>query len=269
MVGKTLDIEKIINPDSLATEISDKWRLWNQQRRTKMEEWKELRNYLFATDTRTTSNSDLPWKNSTTVPKLTQIRDNLHANYMATLFPQNKWMKWLAENQDSNTRVKRDIIQAYMENKIEQSNFIVTMSKLVLDYIDYGNCFATVEHETNYTEIEETGEVIPGYSGPKLVRISPFDIAFNPIAADFTSTPKIIRSVLTLGEVKGMIEADPENEFIGKKAIALTDINDLDGKIEFKGTQWPATSESLILRGDEVEIIHQESINLHVKPIKD
>lgn len=62
---------------------------------------------------------------------------------------------------------------------------------------------------------------------------------------------------------------DPENEFIGKKAIALTDINDLDGKIEFKGTQWPATSESLILRGDEVEIIHQESINLHVKPIKD
>ena len=62
---------------------------------------------------------------------------------------------------------------------------------------------------------------------------------------------------------------DPENEFIGKKAKALTDINDLDGKIEFKGTQWPATSESLILRGDEVEIIHQESINLHVKPIKD
>lgn len=215
MAGNTIDMKLIISPDNIATEIADRWRLWNQQRVGKLEEWKELRNYLFATDTRSTSNSTLPWKNSTTVPKLTQIRDNLHANYMAALFPQNKWMKWMANDKDSNSKIKRETIQAYMENKVQQSDFEITMSKLVLDYIDYGNCFATVDYEANYTELENT-EIIPGYIGPRVIRISPYDIVFNPVASDFKKTPKIIRSLLTLGEVKKMVEEDPEKEFMSR-----------------------------------------------------
>lgn len=211
MVGKTIDIEVIINRDTLAKEIADKWRLWNQQRQPKMEEWKELRNYLFATDTRKTANSTLPWKNSTTVPKLTQIRDNLHANYMASLFPQKRWMRWEAEDKDAMTKGKQEAIQYYMMNKLRLSQFEVTMSKLVLDYIDYGNCFATVDYEQNVTYLEETEEYIRGYVGPKVVRISPFDIVFNPVAADFASTPKIVRSVQTLGELKKMMEENPQN----------------------------------------------------------
>ena len=216
MVGKTIDIEVILNPDSLGKEIADKWRLWNQQRQPKMEEWKELRNYLFATDTRTTSNSKLPWKNSTTVPKLTQIRDNLHANYMAALFPQKRWMRWEAFDKDSNAKQKRDIIQAYLENKLRLSNFETVVSKIVLDFIDYGNCFGTVEYEENFTFLDKTKEYIAGYSGPKLVRISPFDIVFNPVASDFAATPKIVRSVLTLGELKKAMEDNPENEHFGQ-----------------------------------------------------
>jgi|694.fasta_scaffold05366_12 hypothetical protein len=215
MAGNTIDMKLIISPDNIATEIADRWRLWNQQRVGKLEEWKELRNYLFATDTRRTSNSTLPWKNSTTVPKLTQIRDNLHANYMAALFPQNKWMKWYADDKDSNNKVKRETIQSYMENKVRLSDFEVTMSKLVLDFIDYGNCFATVDYETNYTELEGK-EFIPGYIGPKVVRISPYDIVFNPVATDFKKTPKIIRSLLTFGEVKKMIEENPEKEYMSQ-----------------------------------------------------
>jgi hypothetical protein len=215
MVGTTLDMKLIISPDSVATEISDKWRLWNQQRVGKLEEWKELRNYLFATDTRSTSNSSLPWKNSTTVPKLTQIRDNLHANYMATLFPQNKWMKWMASDKTSNAKIKRETIQAYMENKVQQSDFEIVMSKLVLDYIDYGNCFATVDWEANYTELENK-EIIPGYIGPRVIRISPYDIVFNPVAADFKATPKIIRSLLSMGEVRRMVQEDPNKEYMEK-----------------------------------------------------
>ena len=215
MVGTTLDMKLIISPDSIATEISDKWRLWNQQRVGKLEEWKELRNYLFATDTRSTSNSSLPWKNSTTVPKLTQIRDNLHANYMATLFPQNKWMKWMASDKTSNAKIKRETIQAYMENKVQQSDFEIVMSKLVLDYIDYGNCFATVDWEANYTELENK-EIIPGYIGPRVIRISPYDIVFNPVAADFKATPKIIRSLVSMGEARKMIEENPNKDFMKK-----------------------------------------------------
>jgi len=215
MAGNTIDMKLIISPDNIATEIADRWRLWNQQRVGKLEEWKELRNYLFATDTRRTSNSTLPWKNSTTVPKLTQIRDNLHANYMAALFPQNKWMKWYADDKDSNNKVKRETIQSYMENKVRLSDFEVTMSKLVLDFIDYGNCFATVDYETNYTELEGK-EFIPGYIGPRVIRISPYDIVFNPVATDFKKTPKIIRSLLTFGEVKKMIEENPEKEYMSQ-----------------------------------------------------
>jgi hypothetical protein len=215
MAGNTLDMKLIISPDNIATAIADKWRLWNQQRVGKLEEWKELRNYLFATDTRSTSNSKLPWKNSTTVPKLTQIRDNLHANYMAALFPQNKWMKWMADDKSSNNKTKRETIQAYMENKVQQSDFEITMSKLILDYIDYGNCFATVDYETNYTELEN-GEFIPSYIGPKVVRISPYDIVFNPVASDFKKTPKIIRSIMTMGEAKRMVDEDPNKEYMNK-----------------------------------------------------
>ena len=215
MAGNTIDMSLIISPDNIATEIADRWRLWNQQRVGKLEEWKELRNYLFATDTRSTSNSTLPWKNSTTVPKLTQIRDNLHANYMAALFPQNKWMKWMADDKVSNDKIKRETIQAYMENKVRQSDFEIVMSKVVLDYIDYGNCFATVDYETNYTEMDD-GEFIPAYIGPKVVRISPYDIVFNPVAAEFKKSPKIIRSLLTLGEVKKMVDENPDKEFMSK-----------------------------------------------------
>jgi hypothetical protein len=102
-----------------------------------------------------------------------------------------------------------------MENKVKQSDFEITMSKLVLDYIDYGNCFATVDYETNYTEMED-GEFIPGYIGPKIVRISPYDIVFNPVASDFYKTPKIIRSLLTFGEVKKMVDEDPDKEYMSK-----------------------------------------------------
>ena len=205
MAGTVLDIESIIHPDILASEIANKWMEWNSYRSKWIEEKKELRNYLYATSTKTTSNAILPWSNTTTTPKLTQISDNLHANYMATLFPQNKWMKWEALDKESGTKLKRDIIQAYMDNKIRQSNFISVASKLVQDYIIFGNCFATVEFEKTFRK-KADGQQVLDYVGPKLVRISPYDICFNPSASSFDRTPKIIKSIMTLGEVKKFMD---------------------------------------------------------------
>ena len=205
MAGTVLDIESIIHSDVLGTEIANKWMEWNSYRSSWIEQKKELRNYLYATSTKTTGNALLPWSNTTTTPKLTQISDNLHANYMATLFPQNKWMKWEALDKESGTKLKRDIIQAYMDNKIRQSNFITVASKLVQDYIIYGNCFATVEFEKSFRKKKDGSQVLD-YVGPKLVRISPYDICFNPTAASFDKTPKIIKSIMTLGEVKKLID---------------------------------------------------------------
>ena len=213
MAGTTIDIENFIDPHALATDISDRWTSWNNSRQAKLEEWKELRNYIYATDTRTTSNSKLPWTNSTTTPKLTQIADNLHANYFSALFPQQRWFKFQAHDEDSDVKNKRDTIQAYMENKVRQSDFENTTSKLINDYIQYGNCFATVDFARDYTEYED-GERVVNYIGPKLVRISPFDICFNPLAPNFSDSPKIVRSILTLGEIARKVEETVDNAYM-------------------------------------------------------
>lgn len=211
MAGETIELEHMLSSDHVATEIADRWREWSNLREQKVEEWKELRNYLYATDTRTTKNAMLPWSNSTTTPKLTQIMDNLHANYFATLFPQRKWFRFEASTSEDNVKRKRDTIQGYLENKVNQSDFVNTASDLLYDYITYGNCFATVTWEENYTYLEEQG-LTPNYIGPKLVRISPFDICFNPTASAFEKTPKIIRSIKTLGEIKRMADTDENIE---------------------------------------------------------
>ena len=211
MAGETLDIENIVEQEVLAVEIANRWREWDTLRSTKIQEWKELRNYLYATDTKTTGNAMLPWSNTTTTPKLTQLMDNLHANYFASLFPQQKWMRFEASSVDSNVKAKRDTIQAYMENKVRQSDFVNAASDLIYDYIQYGNCFATVQWEDRY-KIKEDGDYISQYVGPKVVRISPYDICFNPAASDFLKAPKIIKSIKTLGEIKRMIKDDPSKE---------------------------------------------------------
>jgi hypothetical protein len=215
MAGTTIDLDSMIDPHALAVDIANRWTTWNKARQPKLEEWKELRNYIYATDTRTTSNSKLPWTNSTTTPKLTQIADNLHANYFSALFPQKRWFRFEANDQDSATKSKRDVIQAYMENKIRQSDFTTTVSKLLNDYVQYGNCFATVEFTRDVSEFE-MGEYVPNYVGPRLVRLSPFDVCFNPIAPDFDDSPKIIRSVITLGEIARKVEESVDNAYMSQ-----------------------------------------------------
>jgi membrane protein implicated in regulation of membrane protease activity len=61
--------------------------------------------------------------------------------------------------------------------------------------------------------------------------------------------------------------ASLDNEFIGRTAVAETDIPaEGRGKINFKGTLWNADSEVDIKKGDRVIILAKESITLKVKP---
>jgi len=212
MAGKTLDIETLgLAPDNLGTEIARKYQDWQSFRQVKISEWNEIRRYVFATDTTETTNSQLPWKNKTTIPKLCQIRDNLSANYIASLFPKRKWLYWEGAEEGSDTKEKRDVIESYMEWSIDRSNFKNEVSKLVLDYIDYGNCFATVDFVDQTKTVGDRQQV--GYVGPVPRRISPLDIVFNPIAESFENSPKIIRSLISLGELKKqlMSQTSPEN----------------------------------------------------------
>ena len=200
MPGKILDFDKLLQPESLALAIATKYREWEAYRKPWATQKAELRNYLFATDTTTTSNKTLPWKNSTTTPKLTQIRDNLHANYMAALFPNAEWLEWEGDSEQDETQLKREAIKAYMRTKLRQDRAEVTISKLVLDYIDYGNVFATAKWVDESLKNKQ-GNVVRGYVGPRIVRISPYDVVFNPTVNEFNETPKIIRAIKTIGEL--------------------------------------------------------------------
>src|SRR3990172_3607805 len=114
--AKTLDLNLLIGPDTLATSISNTFVRLNLARAPWLAEKAELRNYIFATDTRKTSNAQLPWKNSTTIPKLCQIRDNLHANYMAALFPNSDWLDWEGDDEDSVVKKKTNVIKTFLKD---------------------------------------------------------------------------------------------------------------------------------------------------------
>jgi hypothetical protein len=213
MAKKPLETRAIFGGDDVSKYIGMTWFNFNSQRQTKLDQWRELRNYIFATDTTTTTNSSLPWKNSTTLPKLCQIRDNLHSNYISALFPNDDWLKWEGYSMEDSIKEKVKTIEAYMSNKTREGHFRTECSKLLYDYIDYGNCFATVDYESSYIK-DAAGNRVIDFIGPRLRRISPLDIIFNPISNTFKDSFKIIRSLKTIGELRIMAEDEPDNAYL-------------------------------------------------------
>lgn len=201
------------NKHSLAHQLMALYNKWRVQRMPRDNERKELRNYIFATDTTTTSNQTLPWKNKTTIPKLTQIRDNLHANYYDAIFPNDDWLVWRGDNAEAVTQQKRRVIETYIKNKAELSGFMQTISSLLYDYIDYGECFGEViwVNETHYDPVTE--EETTTYMGPKLIRISPWDHYFNIAAVSYDKSPKFTRYLKNVGELKKEIRTRVDLEF--------------------------------------------------------
>lgn len=221
MSKKPLEIRDAFGSDNQAKFIALTWWNYHSQMDPKIQEWKELRNYIFATDTTTTTNNTLPWKNSTTLPKLCQIRDNLHSNYISALFPNDDWLKWIAYSQNDAMKDKVEAIEAYMANKCREGHFRTELSRLLYDYIDYGNAFATCFYESSAVK-DANGNPNPEYIGPRVERISPLDIVFNPIATSFRDSFKIIRRMKNIGELRMMAEDEPDNLWI-KNALAQRD----------------------------------------------
>lgn len=194
----------------LAEHISSTFQKWDDARAPKKKEWQELRDFLYATDTTKTSNSKLPWSNKTTLPKLTQIMENLIANYEAALFPNQDWLRWEAGDPNSTLATKRRVVTEYTKSKLKQSNFRAQVLELLYDWTIYGNVFATVEFVRETTVNPENGEEEVVFSGGKARRISPYDIVFNPTATSFKESPKIVRYIKTIGDLKLDAETKPE-----------------------------------------------------------
>lgn len=215
MSKKVVQLNNLLNQDknSLADGLTQQYVRWRTQRQGWETEKKELRNYLFATSTRTTTNSSLPWRNNTTIPKICQIRDNLHANYLDALFPNDEWLIWEGDDEESVAKEKRRIIEQYIKNKAKKSGFREEISKCLNDYIDYGNAMGEViwVNETHYDE--ELGQDVVTYMGPKFLRISPWDHYFNPLATHYNKTPKFTRILKNVGELKKELMARPDLQF--------------------------------------------------------
>jgi hypothetical protein len=217
------NIQVSYKDDALANKITDMWIRWDSARSVWKSNQQELRNYLFATDTRTTSNSKLPWKNSTVTPKLTQIRDNLHANYMAALFPSENWFFFESTDQNKNLAAKRQAIVNYLKQKLKASDFQLLVSQLIYDYIDFGNVIVTYDYVRDIIS-DDTGNVVKRYIGPKAYRINPNDIVFNPLAETFTKTPVVRRMLKSIGDLLSDLETKPNlnyNKAVVEKAMSF------------------------------------------------
>ena len=161
---QTIIIEKDFDIDSIAWDISDKYITWESSRAEQVSEWKEIQEYLFATDTTKTANSKLPWSNKTTMPKLCQIRDNLFANYMSSMFPKKKWLTWQGDTSSDEDIAKKISIESYISWVIDRNEFYDEVSKLVLDYIDYGNVFGMVTWVDNSQLLDKNPELSDTFS---------------------------------------------------------------------------------------------------------
>lgn len=203
-------LHELLSKDSLADSIVYQFDKFVNQRATWVSEKEELRNFIFATDTTHTVHGDgaSPWKNRTTIPKLCQIRDNLHANYIAALFPNDDWLKWEGSTSDDDLYEKKQIIQAYISNKWRHGRMDDVVSQLIYDFIDYGTPIADVEW-VNESKVLPSGEMSVGFVGPMPVRISPLDIVYDITARTFEKAPKITRSLMRIGELETIIKSKP------------------------------------------------------------
>lgn len=213
----TLDIMEMQEPDYLATAIANKFVAWESARDRWYNNAKETLENLYATSTRDIFNQAKDTDNCTHIPKITQIRDMLITYYLDAMFSLPDYVDWEAYNEESLDINTKDTLKALMAQMLHDSQFQPTIRELVEDYVDYGNAFTTVAM-VNETLKLESG-IANVYNGPKAIRLDPLNVFFDPLAISFEKTPKIIRTIKTLGELVAEAEELPESAQVYKEAL--------------------------------------------------
>lgn len=209
---KTLDLDTIITPEKLATNIAVKFSAWETAKGKWEESARETLQYLYATSTSDISTQPKEYDNKTHIPKLTQIRDMLITYYLDAMFSLPDYVEWEAYSEDTVNLSIKNKLKAVSRQLLRDSNFKDTVKALVEDYVDYGVCFSvpTLVSDKIYNK---NGEETVVYNGPKAFRISPLDIFFDPTAASFDKSPKIIRKLTTIGELMADVDYLPDDNY--------------------------------------------------------
>lgn len=192
-------------PHQIATNVSMMYDSFQMYRNTNRSKWEELEAYLYATDTTSLKGSS-SHDHTTHIPVLAELKEELEAIMYATVLPHEDFLSWVPFTQDSAAKDTRKKVLAYIKNRHSLNGFDKVFRRLIQDLVMYGNAFVKV----NYVDERVNGV---GYVGPKPVRLSPYDIVFDPTRADFEKTPKIVRAVMTMGEfiawTKTLPDVDP------------------------------------------------------------
>ncbi len=252
-----------LEPHQLASQISDFFTSWQNGRNKWLTRVKEVIQYVYATSTRETSNVANPWSHSTVIPKLTQIADTLAANYAQALFGRREFFTFEpAQLRDADLK-KRKAIVNYLATKHDYNGFRATMEECLNDWIQTGNCFARVEYVVVREMDSRTKVEYIVYQGPKPIRISPYDMTFNHVAATFADTPKIFRESITMGELARRLEgpeaADydvPEVERLMKFRNTVAGMKDAEINKSIQLTMDGFTNPAQYFRSGMVELLH-------------
>lgn len=213
------------NSESLADNITNLYTQWVSARQVHKARQAEVIQYLYATSTKETPNNETsPWSHSTHIPKLTQIFDNLGANYTTALFGDREFFTFNPADESDLLKGKREAVMNYLMTKHEDSKFVPRIKQILYDWVQKGLAVGRVEYVvvSRKNPITQAAEVI--YEGPQLVRISPDDIEFDITAASFAESPKIVRSLQTMGAFCRSLEENPDLQYEPTAVAKVKDI---------------------------------------------
>ena len=205
------------NKSALAADISMYKHEWNSARSSACDMWAEIDSYIHATDTSMLEGGEF-FDHKTFIPIISEIHEDLIAIIFSTVFPHEDWLSWKGYDAKAIATEKRRKLISMIKQVHALNGFSTTFRKVIDDLVRYGNCFTKVNF-VNETETED-GETVSGYLGPKPIRISPYDIVFNPTAPEFSKTPKIITSLLPTGEFKEFVESLGEKNELSSESLS-------------------------------------------------
>lgn len=198
-MSRSVSFIKDMAPHALADQIANLWTKWDTGREVWKKRYAEVLQYVYATSTRETTNNQNPWSHSTHIPKLTQIHDNLGANYASALFGQRDWFQFDPGDEKAQNIELRRKIEAYIDTKHRLSDAMTALRAVLNDWAQSGNCFMQVRFVDERRK-QKDGTYVTVYCGPKFYRISPYDIVFDHTADSFANAPKIVREIVSMGE---------------------------------------------------------------------
>ena len=207
-MSQTFDIYTSLDTDSEAVAIANKWQTWLDSKQTWEQRYQETLQYLYATSTDeiySQASTKAEYASNTHIPKLTQIYDLLCTYYGEALFSLQDYVEWDAESSDTLALTKRKKIKDFVKYMLDRGGFREKTLTLLQDYVAAGNSFVMPEWHQEF-KLDGKGGSTLVWEGAVARRIDPLDIVFDPTCKDFAHSPKIIRSVVSLGDLKLMAD---------------------------------------------------------------